>query len=92
MAFLEYPVTRPISLGRWSTTLISVVATLFVTIITLVNVIAVGYELVPFSSTSFNDTNHLWYAKFVPAEWGPESRNCESITIKIGERMELDSN
>ena len=67
MNLLEYPVTRAIRLRRtWATVLI-LGAILWITVITLINVAAVGYELVPLTSTSYSSSESLlWYERFMP--------------------------
>jgi hypothetical protein len=85
-SFLDYPLTRPITLSLWLNLLIIVVGIIWIVIITIVNVIAVGYELVPFTSTSFNSTNVFWYDRLVPTKsLLPQSRNCSGSIIKISE-------
>ena len=85
MIFLNYSLTRPLIVSRCSIVVIFVIAALIITIITFINVVAVGYELVPFTSTSFNATTSFWYDRFVPPRWRPEGRSCDAATIKLGE-------
>jgi hypothetical protein len=85
MNLLEYPVTRAIRLRRtWATVLI-LGAILWITVITLINVAAVGYELVPLTSTSYSSSESLlWYERFMPkSSWFPRSRKCEWATIRL---------
>jgi len=87
MFLLEYPVTRRITLPRWVKASLVFIAMVFVTTITIGNIIAVGYELVPLTSTSFNETTSFWYDKFIPTNWRPQSRSCDAATIKLLERV-----
>lgn len=82
MTLLEYPVTRPVLLGRWSTRSVVVGWTLWVTAIILTNVIAVGYESVSMASTSYKEKPILWYQRFLPGGVAPQSRECEGSVIK----------
>ena len=50
MLLLEVPLTRPLAFRRRTLLAIYALATLIITIVTLLNVVAVGYELVPFTS------------------------------------------
>lgn len=90
MGLLEYPVTRPISLGRLWTALIILGAIIWITFITLVNVAAVGYELVPITSGLYNSSTLLWYERFMPtSSWIPKSRTCDWTLIKLLEGLSL---
>ena len=80
---LEYPVTRPFTLG-WVVHTAFILGAIWLTLITLLNVVAVAYETVPFTSTSFNDTTgQLWYEKFLPTFWLPPSRSCSGSVIPL---------
>jgi hypothetical protein len=46
MGLFEYSVTRPLKLGKWGILAFWMIAVFFVVCITLLNVIAVGYDLV----------------------------------------------
>jgi hypothetical protein len=86
MSLLEYHVTRPIILKKWITTSIIVGAILWIIIITLINIVAVGYELVSVSSTNFNNTARNWYEKVLPTDSViPSSWNCLYSVIKVNE-------
>lgn len=91
MSLLEYAITRPVAIGRRGTVLIVVLFVLYITGVTLVNVAAVGYEIVSFTSTTYNDTTELWYEKLIPASiWRPQTRSCEGTVIKLQEREYLN--
>ena len=77
MISLDYPVTRPFTL-RYFKAIFLVGALVLTAVATVIAVIAVGYELVPVSSTSFNLTSDLWYECVVPkASWAPKTRECD---------------
>jgi hypothetical protein len=75
MRIFEYPVTRPIKLSRWITVCVVVLGILFLAIITLLNIIAVGYDTVQVISDSFNSSDIFWYDHLLPAVWTPRPKN-----------------
>jgi hypothetical protein len=77
----EYAITRPFS-SRYFTPSIFVVGILWLTLITIVNIIAVGYETVPFTSLVYNSTGKLWYERFNPF-WIPPGRSCDPSLIPL---------
>jgi hypothetical protein len=86
MPLLDYPVTRPVILSRWAT--MSIIATYMVwmVIVTLINVAAVGYELVTLQSPNFNNTDQNWYEKIMPSKsWIPATWACSPSVIKLNE-------
>ena len=83
-AIFEYPVTRPVTLRYFTPTLL-VLGVVWITFITFVNVVVVGYDYVPLVSASFNISQELWYQEFVPKSWAPKTRICAGSTIKIDE-------
>ena len=87
MIFLEYPITQPIRLTRFWKVIVSIGAIVWVVLITLVNVAAVGYELVPLTSISFQTSYELWYERIIPRSLIPRSRTCDGSIIKIMESM-----
>ena|SRR5579859_1534518 len=78
----QYPVTRPINLNYWAAFFLAFVGVLWIVVVTVINVIAVGYELVPVTSTTFNDTMVFWYYAFSRASWLPKGRNCQGSILK----------
>jgi len=83
MAFrLDYPVTRPFGFPYF-TYIVLFLAVIWLAFITIVNVVAVAYETVPFTSPDFNATITLWYEKFIPTFWLPPSRSCDSSVIPV---------
>jgi hypothetical protein len=88
MSLLEYHVTRPIILKKWITAFIIVGAILWIIIVTLINIVAVGYELVSVSSTNFNNTARNWYEKVIhPNSIIPSSWDCLYSVIKVNEGL-----
>jgi hypothetical protein len=86
-AFLDYPFRRPAegtTLFQWAAILSFIFWILFITV---VNVAAVGYELVPVVSPSYNATNDLWYGIFIPNQWKPTTRSCEGNVFRLGEGL-----
>src|SRR5579859_2870557 len=77
MPVLEYALTRPVVLSRWVTVSIVVAWVVWSIFVTLVNIVAVGYESVITSSTDFNNTDRNRYEKIIPStSLIPESWNC----------------
>jgi hypothetical protein len=90
MILLEYPLSRPISVKRRWLVLIIAVAICFVLLTTMINIIAVGYELVSFTSTTYNEDHTLWYERLISVtSWLPRSRACDGTVIKLMERQSL---
>ena len=82
-----YPITREVHLGTWFNVAIILLGILWVTFITLINVAAVGYELVPTTSANFNASYTLWYERFtLGTSWIPRTWKCDASMIKLGER------
>lgn len=87
MSFFEYPITRPVALNRWAIGFIIVGALAWSILITLISVAAVGYEVIPLSSTDYNATYSIWYEKFIPHGSGliPQTWECNASIIKLNE-------
>src|ERR1700733_7918971 len=84
-SFLEYPITRPFTLPYFTVGFVAI-GVIWIVFITLVNVAAVGYEVVPVFSVSFNSTSTLWYERFAPtAFWLLKSWTCNPSTIQLGQ-------
>jgi hypothetical protein len=60
-------------------------ALISIAIITVINIVAVGYELVPIVSDSFNSSYKLWYDEFLPKGLSPLSQTCERAIINVNE-------
>jgi hypothetical protein len=88
MSLLGYPVIRPIILKKWITASIIVGAILWIIIVTLINIVAVGYELVPVPSPNFNNTARNWYEKVIDTDIIiPLSWICSYSVIKLNEGL-----
>lgn len=87
MSYFEYPITHPVALNRWAIVFIIVGALAWSILITLISVAAVGYELIPLSSTDYNATYSIWYEKFIPHGSGliPQTWECNASIIKLNE-------
>lgn len=86
-SLLDYNLTRPVTRGGvWFNIAIIVLGIAWTTVVTIVNVAAVGYELVPFTSTLFMSPEKLWYEKLLPSTpYIPQSRTCDGSIIKLTE-------
>jgi hypothetical protein len=86
VSWFEYPVTRPFTIPNFTVTLVFL-GVIYSTIITCINMAAVGYEVYPITSDSFNISSQLWYEKIFPqrGHWFPASRTCEGSIIKMAE-------
>jgi len=86
MKLLQYPVTRSIALGQWFNIFIILLGIGWVSLITIINIAAVGYELVPFTTTIYNTSATLWYERLpLMTSWFPQGRSCDGSIIKLGE-------
>src|SRR5277367_5314128 len=83
--FIDYGVTRTAIFPLWSALIIIVLGVAWVAIVTIVNVAAVGYELVSVTSTDFNASYSLWYERFIPQSYKPMTRTCDGSIIQISE-------
>jgi hypothetical protein len=82
---LKYPEDNSANFTGCFTCLFLILGGIYIILITVVNVAAVGYELVPFISSSFNGSANLWYEKLVPERWKPVTRSCEASTFALGQ-------
>ena len=89
-AIFEYSITRPVTL-RYFTPTVLVLGVVWITFITFVNVVVVGYDYVPLVSSSFNTSQALWYEDIMPKSWAPTTRSCVSSTIKVDEGGPISS-
>jgi hypothetical protein len=64
---------------------------IYITVVTIINVVAVGYELVPFISSQYNGSANLWYEGFLPNMWRPVTRSCEPTIFGLGQSCPLSS-
>src|SRR5438045_3413411 len=84
-SWIEYSVTRPFTI-RYFATVFIVVGVIWTTLIMCLAVAAVGYELNPVNSDSYNVSRHLWYERIFPERgWFPVGRRCEGSIIKAAD-------
>jgi len=82
----QYQVTRDFS-ATFTVTLL-IVGALWIGFITVVIVVAVGYEYVPLWTTTFNSTTTLWYEKHFP--WISrvfETQICQPAELQVEQSM-----
>lgn len=81
----NHPVQREFEVP-WLTPILLFVGLIYIIIITLVNVVAQGYETIVYTSTDYNATHGLWYDKFVPSKGRNYShRSCENGLIRLND-------
>ena len=86
---LEYPVTRRFTLP-YLTLVVCVLGLIWITLVTLVNVAAVGYDVVTVYSTSFNPPSLLWYEKRTSFRWlFPPGWSCNPASMEPGQGLEF---
>jgi hypothetical protein len=82
-----YSVTRDPELKPWLRNVIYVLAAVYITTITILNITVTGYDVVPVVSANFNATYSLWYEKLIPIlDWIPQTWNCGASVIQLKER------
>ena len=85
-SLLQYPITRPVSLGIGFNITIIVLGTAWVALVTVFNVATVRYEIVPITYTQFNASYTLWYERFRPfLSWLSTPRICNGSYISLNE-------
>ena len=83
--FFHYPVTRPITLQHFRPAIL-LFGFFFVVLLTLVNVIAVGYENLSVISIAYNRTDTIWYEGVLETFGGfPKGWICSPSTIQVTE-------
>ena len=83
--WFSYGLTRPVTL-KWFNITALLLGIIYVVFITLLNVVAVGYEYVSVINHDYNDTNVNWYENFLPKNAGvPPTRRCNGSTIKVND-------
>ena len=87
MALFAYPIDRPVEIW-WFTPLVLFLGVIYVIAITLVNVVAVGYDTITYTSLDYNGTHNLWYDRLVPTR-GPtyNHRSCDMAILKLNDCM-----
>jgi hypothetical protein len=86
MAWYHYKYTSPVQRQvtvKWLTPILIIGGLLYVLVLTLINVVAVGYETIVFTSTDYNETHSLWYDRFAP--WSGNHRQCNAALIKLND-------
>jgi len=82
---LEYPVTRPFTL-TYLTFIIYALVFVGTILATLLNIAAVGYDVISVYSTSYNASSSLWYENIPLIKWlAPPSWQCEPGILKPGD-------
>ena len=81
--WFSYPISRPITLRYFNVTIL-LLGLVYVTSITLINVVAIGYEQIPVRSPFYNLSQPLWYERFMMGQ-GPKAWNCDASIIKVSE-------
>jgi hypothetical protein len=92
-SFLQYPVTRPITLGICFNATIIILGIAWVALITTINIATVAYEIVPITSTQFNVSCTSWYEHFIPvSSWVSPTRICNGPLISLNEGVQQGCN
>jgi len=84
---LDYPITRVISI-RHFTIFVMIGGSVLWGLITILAVITVGYEYVPFLSASYNSTSKIWYDFLPETAWTPKATLCQGSVMKVGEGIQ----
>lgn len=88
-SWFQYSVTRPFTI-RYFTALVVILGVIWGIVVLAVAIAAVGYELYPQTSDSFNVTTNLWYEHVFPqVGWFPSGRTCEGSIIKTAESKNI---
>ena len=81
--WFSYPISRPLTI-RHINPIVLVVGITYVIFITLINVVAVGYEYKTVISADFNNPTQLWYENFLAKLGGlPKTWHCNASTVKV---------
>jgi len=80
-----YAVTRPIKLGKWVLVGVVLGFVLYLGVITVLNFVAVGYENVQITSTSYDPSLFLWYQHIIPNNWLPPTTVCNPAVLTVNE-------
>ena len=85
-SIFTYPITRSLTYPYFTVIFISF-STIWLVVITIINLIVVGYENASFegSFTSFNTSPELWYQRFVPTTSSGIARSlvCNTSVIPL---------
>lgn len=83
--WFQYPITRNFSSPFFSPVL-AVVGFIWMMLITIMCLAAVGYEYESIFTTDFNSTTRLWYEKLFPTTpWTPHTKICQPAILKVQE-------
>jgi hypothetical protein len=83
----QYSITRDITIQYFSP-ILWVLGTLWICIITLLNIAGVGYDTVSLYSPAVHSPQTLWYETFfLTKSFFPPSWNCTATLINFVERM-----
>jgi len=85
MILFGYALTRPIKLGKWTLTTVVLSAVLYLAIITILNLVAVGYENVQIAANSYNSSLFLWYQHILPVGWAPPTTVCNPAILEVNQ-------
>lgn len=91
MILFGYAVTRPIRLGKWALIGVVVFALFYLGVITILNLVAVGYENVQITLNSYNSSLFLWYQHIIPAGWVPQTTTCNPAVLAVNQGSSLIS-
>jgi hypothetical protein len=90
MALFSFGVSRPISVAYFTPIVVGLFIA-YLLLITLVNVVAVGYESITFPSFQYNATHRLWYDAFIPNRAPDYShRQCQPVPISLNQCSQTD--
>lgn len=85
-SLLQYSITKPVTAGICFNVTIILLGIAWVVLITVINVAAVGYEIVIITSTVFNSSYTLWYESFpLLSSWVSSARTCNGSIINLNE-------
>lgn len=84
-SWFAYPVTRPITLRHFNVAIL-VLGVFYVVYVTLISVVAVGYEPSTFLTANFNDSAPLWYNNIPIVGLGNAgTTTCNHSTIAVND-------
>ena len=86
LGLFEYPVTRAIKLPSSVRLLLGLLASGYCVVVTLLAVVAVGYEFPQAQSRSYNSTSGFWFDGLeLRTFWTPKSKECQGSSIKVND-------
>jgi hypothetical protein len=81
----DYTVTRSVKPGGVFTPIALALGAVWIVVVTMVNIAAVGYEVVPFTTTIYNSTTSLWYERILPTSWRHQSVSCDGSLLQLNQ-------